>query len=399
MTKQPTDAVIVAYGRSPLTRAYKGSLSNIHPVEYAVQTLKGVLDRLPGLDLSLIDDVIMGCAFPEKYTGFNVARLVAQRAGLPDSVPAQTLNRFCSSGLQSIATAANAIKVGEMDVVVAGGVERMTDIFMGHPNEFQYLALLEDRPYSYISMGLTAENVAEKFGISRVDMEAMAVESHLKAATAQTAGKFVEEIIPSRVAGPDGSMTVANRDEGIRPGTNAVGLAALKPCFKENGVVTAATSSQMTDGASFVVLMSRVKAEELGYAPIARFVSFAVAGVPSEIMGIGPAVAVPKVMARTGLTVDDMDVIEINEAFASQALYCIRKLKLPVEKVNPNGGAMALGHPLGATGAVLTCKVLSELKRTGGKYALVTMCIGGGMGAAGIYEMEQVASIVPNRGL
>lgn len=381
------DAVVVAYGRAPLARANKGSFSHVHPVEYAAQTLKGVLDRLPGLDPALIEDVIVGCAFPEKNTGFNVARQIAQRAGLPDSVPGQTLNRFCSSGLQSIATAANAIKAGEMDIVVAGGVEQMTNLVMNHPEEYWDAALVEQKPDTYLSMGMTAENVARQFGISRRDMEAMAVESHRKAAAAQEAGKFVEEIIPIHIAGPDGAEVTVERDEGIRPGTNAEGLAALKPCFKEDGVVTAATSSQMTDGASFVVLMSREKAEELGYAPIARFVSFAVAGVPSGIMGIGPTAAVPKVMARTGLTVDDMDVIELNEAFASQALYCIRELKLQVEKVNPNGGAMALGHPLGATGAVLTCKALSELKRTGGRYALVTMCIGGGMGAAGVYEM------------
>ena len=385
--KNARDAVVVAYGRAPLTKANKGSFAKTHPVEYGAQTLKGVLNRLPGFDPALIDDVIVGCSMPERYTGFNIARLLVQRAGLPDTVPGQTLTRFCSSGLQSIATASNAIKAGEMDVVVAGGVELMTGIFMGHPEEFQDPELLDVEPAAYIPMGITAENVAEKYGISRSEMEAMAVASHQKAAAAQVAGKFDEEIIPIQVNTENGPVTVT-RDEGIRPNTTAEGLAGMKPCFKADGVVTAATSSQMTDGAGFVVLMARETAEKLGYAPIARFVSFAVGGVPAEIMGIGPMVAVPKVMAKAGLTVDDMDVIELNEAFASQALACIRELKLSEEKVNPNGGAMALGHPLGATGAVLTCKALSELKRTGGRYSLVTMCIGGGMGAAGIYEYE-----------
>lgn len=385
--KSPRDAVIVAYGRSPLARAYKGPFAHTHPIEYAAQTLRGVLDRLPGLDPAVIDDVVVGCSMPQNYLGFNAGRLIAQRAGLPDSVPAQTLTRFCSSGLQSIATAANAIKAGEMDVVAAGGVELMTGISMTHPEEYQDPALVSQCPAAYMPMGITAENVAERYGITRPEMEAMAVESHRKAAAAQAAGKFDGEIIPIKVETEEGERVVT-ADDGIRPDTSAESLAKLKPCFKEDGVVTAATSSQMTDGASFVIVMAREKAETLGYAPIARLVSFAVGGVPSEIMGIGPTVAVPKVMARTGLSISDMDVIELNEAFASQALVCIRELGLPAEKVNPNGGAMALGHPLGATGAVLTCKLLSELKRIGGKYGLVTMCIGGGMGAAGIFEME-----------
>lgn len=385
--KSPRDAVIVAYGRSPLARAYKGPFAHTHPIEYAAQTLRGVLDQLPGLDPALIDDVIVGCSVPQNYLGFNTGRLIAQRAGLPDIVPAQTLTRFCSSGLQSIAAAANAIMAGEMDVVAAGGVELMTGISMTHPEEYQDPALVVQCPDAYIPMGLTAENVAERYGITRHEMECMAVESHHKAAAAQAAGKFDREIIPIKVETEEGERVVI-ADDGIRPDTSAESLAKLKPCFKEGGVVTAATSSQMTDGASFVIVMAREKAESLGYVPIARLVSFAVAGVPSEIMGIGPTVAVPKVMARTGLSINDMDVIELNEAFASQALVCTRELGLPVEKVNPNGGAMALGHPLGATGAVLTCKLLSELKRIGGKYGLVTMCIGGGMGAAGIFEME-----------
>lgn len=343
------------------------------PIEYAAQTLRGVLDRLPGLDLAVIDDVVVGCSVPEKYLGFNAGRLIAQRAGLPDRVPAQTLTRFCSSGLQSIATAANAIIAGEMDVVVAGGVELMTGMDMVHPEEFQDPALIVQCPNAYIPMGMTTENMAEHYGIGRVEMEAIAVESHRKT----VAGKFKEEIIPNRVVTEDGTV-VMTEDHGIRPDTHAESLAKLKPCFKADGIVTAATSAQMTDGASFLVVMAGEKAESLGYVPVAGFVSFAVGGVPAEIMGIGPTVAVPKVMARSGLSVDDMDVIELNVAFASQALVCIRALGLPKEKVNPNGGTMALGHPLGATGTVLTCKLLSELKRIGGKYGLVTMCIGGG---------------------
>jgi len=381
------EAVIVAYGRTPMARAFKGGFVETHPVEYAAQALKGVLAKAPSLDPSIIEDVLAGCSMPERYVGFNVARLIAQRAGLPDAVPGQTINRFCSSGLQAIATGANAIMAGEMDVVVAGGVELMTGISMGHPEEYQNALLREQIPGTYLPMGITAENVAARYGITRPEMEAMAVRSHQKAAAAQAAGKFVEEIIPITVETENGPVTLT-ADEGIRPGTTAEALAALEPCFKEDGVVTAATSSQMTDGAGFVVMMSRERAQALGCTPIARFVSYAVGGVAAEVMGIGPVVAIPKVMAKTGLTVDDMDVIELNEAFAAQALACIRDLKLPEEKINPNGGAMALGHPLGATGAVLTCKALSELKRTGGKYALITMCIGGGMGAAGIFEME-----------
>lgn len=388
MMKNKRDAVIVSYGRSPLAKAKKGSFANMHPLDYGAQTLKGVLDRLPGFDLSLIDDVIVGNAFPEGRCGYNIGRMAAQKAGLPDSIPGVTVNRFCSSGIQTIAMAANAIIADQMDVVVAGGIEQMTGLNMMMPEEFRDKSLEQEIPGLYMSMGMTAENVAEKYGISRSEMDAMAAESHKKAANAQAAGEFDREIIPIRVVSENGETVTVNKDEGIRAGTTPESLAALKPCFKPDGLLTAATSSQTTDGAGFVVIMAREMAEKLGYKPIARFVGFQVAGVPSDIMGIGPIEAVPKVMKRTGLTIDDMDVIEINEAFASQAIACIRTLGLPEEKVNPNGGAMALGHPLGATGAVLTSKVLSYLERKGGRYGLITMCIGGGMGAAGIIEME-----------
>ncbi len=383
MAKNARDAVVVAYGRSPLGRANKGFFSKMHPVEYAGLTLKGVIDKLPGFDKSLIEDVIVGCAYPQDYTGQNVARQIALRAGLPDSVPGMTVNRFCSSGLQTIATAANAIMAGQMDIVAAGGVERMTGMNMNPDETFFDRELMKIEPDIYMPMGFTAENVAADYNISREDMDALAVRSHERAAAAREAGKFKEEIIPIEFEGK-----VYDYDEGIRPGTTMESLAGLKPCFKKDGVVTAAISSQMTDGTGFVILMARETAEKLGYKPIAKFLGWKVAGVPARIMGIGPIAAVPKVMELTGLTLDQMDCIEINEAFASQSLACIRELGMNMDKVNPNGGAMALGHPLGATGAVLSCKILSELKRTGGKYGLVTMCIGGGMGGAGIYEME-----------
>jgi len=379
-------AVIVAYGRSPLARAFKGSFAKTHPVEYSSQVIQGMLTQVPGFDPALIEDVIVGCSNPERYMGFNMARLIAQRSGLLDSVPGQTVNRFCSSGLQTIATAANAIMAGAMDVIVAGGVEMMSSISMNFPEEFQDKKLVEQIPASYMAMGITAENVAEQYNVSRADMEIMATESHQKAAAAQAAGKFDEEIIPVTIDTEDGPVIVT-KDEGVRPGTNPETLATMAPCFKDDGIVTAATSSQMTDGAAFVLMMSEEKAEELGLKPIAVFRGFAVGGVAASVMGIGPIVAIPKVMEKSGLSIADMDVIELNEAFAAQALACIRVLDLPMEKVNPNGGAMALGHPLGGTGAVLVCKALSELKRSGGRYGLISMCIGGGMGAAGIFEL------------
>ena len=387
MINHQNEAVIVAYGRTPLARAFKGGLVNTHPVEYAAAALTGVLEKIPQLDVSTIEDVIVGNALPEGHTGYNVARLVAQKAGLPDLVPAQTINRFCSSGLQAIATAANAIEAGQMDVVVAGGVEMMTGMSMGHPEAFHDQELAARMPGAYLSMGETAERVAERYHITRDEMETMAVASHQKAHLAQEAGKFDDEIIPITVKSEAGDVTLT-RDEGIRPATTAEKLAGLDPCFRKDGRVTAATSSQMTDGASFVVLMSRQRAAELGCMPIARYVSFVVAGVPAEIMGIGPVVAVPKALEKAKITVDDLDVIELNEAFAAQAIACMNQLNLPKDKINPNGGAIALGHPMGATGTILTCKAISELKRTGGKYALITLCIGGGMGAAGVLKME-----------
>ena len=385
--KKLREAVVVAYGRTPYCKANKGSFANVHPVEYGAQALLGVLNKVPQLKPEDIGDVIVGCAMPFGVQGANMARLIVQRAGLPDAVTAQTVNRFCSSGLQTIATAANAIRCGEEDVMIAGGVESMSMVPMLVGVEDADPWLMEHRPEVYVTMGITAENVARRWNVSRADMDAMAAESHRRAAKAQAEGCFDDQIIPVTVPGPDGQDVVVTKDEGIRPGCNVESLSQLKPCFLEDGLVTAATSSQRTDGAGFVVLMSEEKAQELGVKPLARFVAFATGGVPAEVMGVGPIEAVPKVLKKTGMTIDQMDVIELNEAFASQALAVIRTTGMDPAKVNPWGGAMALGHPLGATGAMLTCKMMSYLQRTGGKYGMVTMCIGGGMGAAGIYEM------------
>ncbi|HIZ06611.1 MAG TPA: thiolase family protein [Candidatus Eubacterium avistercoris] len=382
------EVVIVAYGRSAVCRARKGSFAGTHPIEYSAQVLKGVLDKIPQLDRADIEDVIMGCAVQHYKTSMNIAKSVVARAELPECVAGHTINRFCSSGLQAIATAANAIAAGQGDVIVAGGVEDMSGTFEPYPEEYQDPWLNEHAPGAYMAMGITAENVVKKYGLTRTEMDQMAVDSHRKAAKAQKEGKLAPSIIPVTVVDENGNEKVVTEDEGIRPNTNLETLATLKPCFiPETGTVTAATSSQTSDAAAFVVLMEAEKAKSLGIKPIAKLVSFAVAGCDATMMGLGPIYAVPKAMKRAGLTVDDMDVIELNEAFAAQAIPCIRELKLNPEKVNPYGGAMALGHPMGATGAFLTCKALDYLQDNNGKYGLVTMCIGGGMGAAGIFEL------------
>ncbi|WP_186565884.1 thiolase family protein [Lawsonibacter celer] len=380
-------AVIVAYGRSAVGKAKKGALSQVHPVDYAAEVLSGVLDRIPQLDRRQIDDVIVGCAKPEQTQGTNVGRVIAQRAQLPDEVPGQTVNRFCSSGLQAIATAANAIMAGQAEVIVAGGVESMSSIPMVTDPSFRNPWLVEHGSAVYMPMGITAENVAADYHVTRAEMDEAAAISHTRAELAQDSGAFEREIIPVHYVDGNGTERVFDKDEGIRRGTTAEGLAGLKPCFQEGGVVTAATSSQTSDGAGFVVLMSEEKAAELGVHPIARFLGYAVAGVPARVMGIGPMKAIPKVMKQVGLTVNDMDVIELNEAFAAQAIPCQKELGLNPQIVNPRGGAMALGHPLGATGAILVCKALSYLQDNGGRYGLVSMCIGGGMGAAGVFEL------------
>lgn len=384
MSKDVREAVIVAYGRSAVGRAKKGYFIDRHPIEWASETLDGVLKKVPELDRADIDDMVLGCARTVNKCAKNVARLIALRTGM-EHVGAQTINRFCSAGLQSISIVANAIEAGDMDIAIAGGLECMSmdqALIPGYIDE----ALDDACPGAYMEMGITAENVAALKGVTREEMDAFAVESHRKAAEAQEKGYLQRSIIPVRGKDPEGNEVMATIDQGVRSGSTMEKLASLKPCFKEDGIVTAATSSQTDDAAAFVVMMSREKAEELGLKPICKLLGFASAGCDPAYMGLGPTYAVPKLMKRLNMSVDDMDVIELNEAFAAQAIPCIRELKLPVEKVNPWGGAIALGHPMGATGAILTMKALDYIKEFGGKYALVTMCVGGGQGAAGVFE-------------
>ena len=390
------DAYIVAYGRSAIGKGKaNGALANDRPDDIAAEVLKGVIDRVDGnFDPALIEDVIVGCAFPEGIQGMNFARTIALRAGLPYSVAGQTVNRYCSSGLQTIAIAANAIMAGQSDVLVAGGVEFMSSVPMGG-NEVTNNPTLqaEDSGVSY-PMGLTAENVATKYNVTRKDQDEFGVQSHQRAHAAQTEGRFDDEIIPVTTHkveytknGPQIKEVKFDKDEGIRPESTTETLGKLRTIFKADGSVTAGTSSQVSDGASFVVIMSGEKVKELGVKPIARFVGYKAVGVDPKYMGIGPAYAIPEVLELTGLKLEDLDLIELNEAFASQALASIRELGINTDITNVNGGAIALGHPLGATGAVLTSRLLAEMgKRKDSKYGMVSMCIGAGMGAAGIFE-------------
>lgn len=378
--------VIVAYGRSAVCKTKKGGFVGVHPLDWSAQVLNGVLAKIPQLNPAEIDDLILGCARHENRCNKNMARLLSLRAGLPDVVSGQTINRFCASGLQAIATASAAIAAGQADVIVAGGTEQMSMNLTRDDENDSDKWLLDNEPGAYIGMGLTAENVAERHGVTREEMDAFAMDSHLKAAAAQEKGYLNRSIIECDGVDAEGNPAKVTHDQGIRATTTMESLAKLKPCFKEDGVVTAATSSQTSDGTAFAVVMSAKKAQELGLKPLARMVQFAVSGCESLYMGLGPIGAVPKVMEKAGLTVDQMDVIELNEAFAAQAIPCIKELSLPTEKINPWGGAIALGHPMGATGCFLSCKALDYLEETNGKYALITMCIGGGMGAAGILE-------------
>lgn len=390
MKRPLSQTVVVAYGRSAVAKSgKKGALRTLHPIDMGGLVLKGVMEKIPQLDPGLVEDVILGCAIPEAKQGLNPARLVAARAGLPYTACGLTVDRFCSSSLQAAALAAWQIEAGQADCIVAGGIESMTALPMTQDRSGDRCPwLMEHDPDQYISNGETAENVAERYHVTREEMDALALASHRKAAAAQDAGWFDDQIIPLPGVDAGGNPIVFDKDQGIRRDTNMEKLAAMKPCFRENGRVTAATSSQTSDGAAFLVLMSREKAQALGIKPLASFLGFCVGGLDPAYMGLGPIYAVPKVMAYTGLTVQDMDVIELNEAFAAQAGPCMKELGMDPAKVNPCGGAMALGHPLGATGAVLSCKAISHLRRTGGKYALVTMCIAGGMGAAGIFQAE-----------
>jgi acetyl-CoA acyltransferase len=388
------EAVVVSAVRTAIGRAPRGMLKDTRPDDIAAIVIQEAVSRAPGLKIEEVDDVVLGCAFPESDQGLNLARVVALRAGFPYTIPGQTVNRFCSSGLQAIATAAYEIMVGASDVIIAGGVEFMSQVpIMGltpSPNPY----LVEHSPQVYSSMGLTAENVAKKFGILREDQDRFALSSHQKAAKAIKEGRFKEEIvpIPAKVKETKEGGTVVvkevpfDTDEGVRFDASLEAMANLKPVFHAKGTVTAGNSSQTSDGAAAVILMSREKADALKMKPMAIFRSFAVVGVPPELMGIGPVYATPKALKKAGLTLDQIGLIELNEAFASQSLYVIRELGLNLEILNVNGGAIALGHPLGCTGAKLTTTLLYEMKRRDVRYGLVTMCIGGGMGAAGIFE-------------
>ena len=392
------EAVIVAYGRSAIGKAKRGSLRDTRPEVYAGQVLKGVLAKVPQLDPKEIDDVILGCAFQEAEQGNNVARYVMLNAGIPQEVPAQTVNRFCSSGLQAIAMGANAIMAGQAEVILAGGVESMSMIAMGGNLATAEAGLAQRDPRAYTQMGITAENIAKRYNITREEQDEFGLMSHNRAEAAQKAGKFADEIIPTEAVKSrelkDGTVErytePFDTDEGIRYGLTAEDMKKLRPAFiPKVGTVTAGNASQMNDAAAAVVIMSRQKAEALGLKPIAKFVSYAVAGCEPDYMGMGPVYAIPKALGIAGLSMEDINVFELNEAFASQAIACVKNLGLQdrLDDINPNGGGIALGHPLGCTGAFLTCKLLSELKRRGKKRGVVSMCIGGGMGAAGVFEM------------
>jgi len=387
------EAVVVDCLRTAVGRSGRGTLKNMRPDDMAAAVFDQLLNKYPQVNKAEIDDVILGCAMPEAESGMNIARIAALRAGLPDSVPGVTINRFCSSGLQSIAMAADRIRSGGAEIILAGGTESMSMLPMaGHkfsPNPW----LVDHLPQIYIGMGLTAEELYRKYAVSREDQDAFALRSHQNALKAQSEGKFNDEIVPLEVdttslnnGKPATRKAVFQKDEGPRADTSLEALAKLKPVFHADGTVTAGNSSQTSDGAAAALVMSERKAQELGLKPMARFVSFAVGGVPPEIMGIGPVVAIPKALKLAGIKLDEIGVVELNEAFAVQALAVIREAGLNRETLNVNGGAIALGHPLGCTGAKLTATILREMKRRKARYGMVTMCIGGGQGAAGIFE-------------
>lgn len=389
------EAYIVAYGRSAAAKAKQGALFHERPDDVAAKVLQGVLKRIDGkFNKNMIEDVIVGTAFPEGLQGQNIARTIALLTGLSDTVPGQTVNRYCSSGLQTIAIAANQIMAGQGDILVAGGVELMSAVPMGGNEPTNNPTLQYDDIGASYPMGLTAENVASQFDVSREDQDAYAVRSHQRAYEAQRDGRFNDEIIPIQVnsveytnAGPKVHTNIFDQDEFIRPDTTMEALAKLRTVFKADGTVTAGTSAPLSDGAGFVVLMSGDKVKELGVTPIARFVGYKAVGVDPKIMGIGPAYAIPEVLSLSNLSVEDIDLIELNESFASQTIASIKEVGLDISRTNVNGGAIALGHPLGATGAMLTARLLNEMgRRPDSRYGMVTMCIGVGMGAAAIFE-------------
>ncbi len=390
------EAVIVSAVRTAVGRSGKGAFATTRPDDLAATAVRGALDRIPALDVAEIDDLILGCAMPEAEQGWNMARSVVLRSGLPVGIGGVTVNRLCASGLEAVAQAAYHIQSGRVTTIVAGGAESMSMIPMGGGKPSPNPWLAANYPASLLTMGLTAERVAKHYRISRDDQDAFSLASHEKAIAAQAAGRFTDEIAPVTVAtasqnGKPGKVetteVVVNKDEGPRADTSLAALAKLKPAFHAAGSVTAGNSSQTSDGAAAVVLMSAQRAEELGVTPLARFVAYATVGCLPEEMGAGPIFAIPKVLKQAGLTLDDIGLIELNEAFAAQSLAVIRTLGLDPEKVNVNGGAIALGHPLGCTGAKLTASILAEMRRRQVRYGMVTMCVGGGMGAAGIFEL------------
>ena len=386
------EAVIIDCLRTAIGKAPKGTLRNTRPDDLAAFVVQALLKKHPQVNPNEIDDFILGSAFPEGEAGMNMARAVVLRAGLPNTVPAMTINRFCSSGLQAIALASERIRAGSADIILAGGTESMSMIPMTGNKLAPNPWLVDNLPETYMGMGLTAECVRKKYGITRADADQFALRSHQKAIAAQAAGKFDEEIVPVEVEStvfngkPKRVKVIFGKDEGPRADTSLEALGKLKPAFATDGVATAGNSSQTSDGAAAAIVMSERKAKELGLKPMVRFVSFAVGAVPPEVMGIGPVVAIPKALKLAGLKVDDINVIELNEAFAIQALAVIREAGLDPERINVNGGAVALGHPLGCTGAKLTATIVREMKRRNAQYGMVSMCIGGGQGAAGIFE-------------
>lgn len=386
----PMNVIVASSVRTAVGRAIKGTLRDTRPEDLAATAMVAAVERVPGLTPAMIDDVLLGCAMPEAEQGWNVARNAVFVARFPNSVPAETVNRFCSSGLQTIAHGALTIAAGMNDVVVAGGVESMSSVPMGGNKIRVHGALAQEMPEAYISMGHTAERVATRFGITREQQDEFAARSHERALAAIAAGRFKDEIIPVQARSFDGKQVKFapfDTDEGPRPGTSVEKLAALRPVFSARGTVTAGNSSPLNDAAAASVLLSDAKAAELGVTPLARLRGFVVVGVDPDVMGIGPVPAIRKLLKQTGLTLQDVDLFELNEAFAAQAVYCQRELGISTDKLNVNGGAIAMGHPLGCTGAKLTATLIHELRRRGGRYGIVSMCIGGGMGAAGLFEV------------
>jgi acetyl-CoA acyltransferase len=387
------EAVIVSAVRTALGRANSGSLRNTRPEYTATEVVKEAMRRAKGLNPEDVDDLVMGCSFPEAEMGMNLGRIIALKAGLPQTVPGRTINRYCASGLESIAVACERIMCGFADVIVAAGTEHMTLVPMGGNKPMPDPDLVESYPAAYITMGLTAENVAQRFNISREDQDAFAFESHQKAMKALKEGRFKEQILPLKIVDRSfkngkavSQEKVFDTDECVRFDTSLERLANLRPLFRAGGTVTAGNSCPMNDAAAAVVVMSREKARQLGLKPMGVFRSIGVAGVDPEVMGIGPVFAIPKALKAAGLSLDQVDLIELNEAFASQSIYVVRKLGIDMNRLNVNGGSIALGHPLGCTGVYLTTKLLYELERRKARFGMTTMCIGGGMGAAGIFE-------------